>query len=163
MALDFFRRKRGCRGQKGMRIEVGFVEKDVLGEHIMASIRNDLGIDVHSVRTADVYLTDLEEREAKKVAEELLTDRITQSYSLNSIFSDYDWLVEVGFLKGVTDNAAQAAAEGIEDVINRKAAVRTAKLYAIKGKLSKERVRTICEKLLANALLQYFTITQTKR
>lgn len=140
-----------------VRIEVGFTGKDVFGEHIRAAIQNDLSITVQSVRTADVYTTDLPEKDAKKVAEELLTDKITQSYS-NKFFSDYDWLVEVGFLNGVTDNTGQATVEGISDIINKKTTVKTAKLYAIKGKLSEAQVKLICEKLLANTLIQYYTV-----
>ena len=139
------------------RIEVGFTGKDVFGEHIRTAIQNDLSITVQSVRTADVYTTDLPEKDAKKVTEELLTDKITQSHS-NKFFSDYDWLVEVGFLNGVTDNTGQAAAEGISDIINKKTTVKTSKLYAIKGKLSEGQVKLICEKLLANTLIQYYTV-----
>lgn len=139
------------------RIEVGFTGKDVFGEHIKASIRNDLSIAVQSVRTADVYVIDLPAKEARKIAEELLTDRITQSHS-DAFFSDYDWLIEVGFLEGVTDNVAQATAKGIVDILNKKPHVKTAKVYAIKGKLPEAQVKIICEKLLANKLIQYYTI-----
>ena len=48
------------------RIEVGFTGKDVFGEHIRTAIQNDLSITVQSVRTADVYTTDLPEKDAKK-------------------------------------------------------------------------------------------------
>lgn len=144
------------------RIEVGFTRKDGFGEHIKAAIRNDLNIAVQSVRTADVYVIDLTAKEAGRVARELLTDKITQSYS-DAFFSDYDWLVEVGFLEGVTDNAAQATAEGIADILGKKPHVKTAKAYAIKGKLPEAQVKIICEKLLANTLIQYYTIKRQSK
>ncbi len=80
---------------------------------------------------------------------------------------NWDWLVEVGFRPGVTDNVGRTAREAISAISNIKfkdnEAVYTSKQYLITGNLEKTQVETIAGGLLANELIQYYRIVQFKK
>ena len=125
------------------RIEVGLKAdfKDSLGEKIKKRIVKDLNISVDSVRIVDVYTIDalLSRKQAEIIANDCFTDPIVQDYSINQPLAyGFDWLVEVGFKPGVTDNVGRTAKEAVEMRCNLKLkpdeGVYTSKKYLIKGK-----------------------------
>ena len=149
------------------RVEVAVKEgvRDPAGEAAKLEIRDSLGLSVDSVRVIDVYNIDakLSPDELELVREELFTDPIIQESSSDKpLARDFTWLIEVGYQPGVTDNVGKTAAEGIADTIGRPLAtgesVYTSRQYAIKGELTGDQVETICRKLLANALIQRWSI-----
>ena len=100
------------------RIEVGFKKgvRDALGERVRRRIVEHLRINVDEVRTIDVYTVEgnLLRGEIKQVAEGPLTDPVIQGYAINrGLARDFDWLIEVGFRPGVTDNVGRTATEAI--------------------------------------------------
>jgi len=142
------------------RIEVGFKTNVVnaLGNIIKKGIIEDLKIKVDSVKTVDVYTIDsnLSNEELKMLGEELLADPVIQDFSVDSsLAKDFDWLIEVGFKPGVTDNVGKTAKEGIEDILKRKInGVYTSKQYIIKGSINKDEAEKISSDLLANQLIE---------
>jgi phosphoribosylformylglycinamidine synthase len=142
------------------RIEVGFKTNVVnaLGNIIKKGIIEDLKIKVDSVKTVDVYTIDsnLSNEELKMLGEELFADPVIQDFSVDSsLAKDFDWLIEVGFKPGVTDNVGKTAKEGIEDILKRKInGVYTSKQYIIKGSINKDEAEKISSDLLANQLIE---------
>ncbi len=74
----------------------------------------------------------------------------------------FDWCIEVGFRPGVTDNEGRTAAGALEMLLGRKLAgseaVYTSVQYLLAGKLNQTTAATIATKLLANELIERFTI-----
>lgn len=146
------------------KIEVGFKKgiKDALGESVKREIIEDLNILVDKVKTVDVYAidADLSEEQLKMLGENLFANPITQKFSLDSpLTEDFDWLIEVGFKPGVTDNVAKTAKKAMEDILKKKLrpeeAIYTSKQYLISGKeLTGDDLDNIAKNLLANDLIQ---------
>ena len=149
------------------RIEVGFKPsvRDAWGEKIKKRIWENLHCRVDSVKGVDVYTVDknLSPDELKQIAEGPLVDPVIQHYTIDKpLACDFDWIVEVGFKPGVTDNVGRTAREAIELVLSVRLKdeekVYTSKQCLIKGELSFKEVEKIANGLLANELIQRFTI-----
>lgn len=149
------------------RIEVGFQPgvRDAQGERIRKRVAQHLGMEVRCVKTIQVYTIEgeISQDEAREVAELLFTDPVVQEFSVNSpLASDFDWLLEVGFLPGVTDNVGRTARETTETFLGRaldpEGGVYTSRQYLFWGDLSRQQVEQIATGLLANTLIQRFEI-----
>jgi phosphoribosylformylglycinamidine synthase len=150
------------------RVEVGLKPniRDARGEKIKTRIAGDLKIPVETVRTVDVYTVDasLSREEMEKVATGPFLDPIIQDYSLGEPLSgaDFDWAIEVGYKPGVTDNVGRTAREAVEILLQRKLkageGVYTSVLYFLKGKLTRGQAESIATGLLANTLIQRFSV-----
>lgn len=149
------------------RIEValkpGF--RDALGESIRSSIRNNLGISVDDVRTIKVYTINatLTEEEKIAVSSGPFSDSVVQEYSLYSPQArGFDWMIEVGFRPGVTDNEGKTGREAIEDRLGRKLgeneSVHTSMQYLIYGNLTRAHIERISKEILGNELIERFDI-----
>jgi phosphoribosylformylglycinamidine synthase II len=149
------------------RIEVAFKEnlRDALGEKTAARIKHDLGLTAQSVRTIEVYTIDapLEKMQLELVAQEAYSDPITQTWAVDRpLARAFDWVIEVGFLPGVTDNVGRTAREALEACLtirlkeNEK--IYTSRQYLIKGKLSRAEAERIATELLGNPLVNRFEI-----
>jgi len=106
-----------------IRIEVGFKEgiKDAAGEALRKRIVEDLGIKVDSLRTINVYTIDKDSpSQIETVRTEIFTDPIVQKSLITPLAEDFDWLVEVGYRPGVTDNVGKTSQEAIEDLLKIK-------------------------------------------
>ncbi len=148
------------------RIEAGLFPQldDTVGRKTAASIREALGIHVDAVRTVKVFT--LEGLDAEQVGtlmdKSVLHDPVLQTVSLSPLPCDADWIIEVGYRPGVTDNEGRTARDtaalvlGVED--RTSLAVYTSVQYRITGKLEKEEVVRIARDLLANELIQRFEI-----
>ena len=129
------------------RIEVGFKEgiRDALGEKTKKRIIDNLGLPVANVATIEVYTVagDLIDSELQEAAKGPLSDPVIQDYSINRpLAGNFDWLIEVGFRPGVTDNVGKTAREALtlllrENVGSRKISVYTSRQYLISGPVSK--------------------------
>jgi len=149
------------------RIEVMLKKslRDAFGEKIRKRINEDIHLPVRSVRTIKVFTIDAEVASTlvEESAGQLFCDSISQEYSINRpLAADFDWLIEVGFRPGVTDNEGKTARESLELAIGRKLnrgeGVYTSTQYALAGDLSLKDVERIATGLLANTLIQSFRI-----
>lgn len=146
------------------RIEVGFKEgiRDALGEKTKKRIIDNLAMPVEKVATVEVYTIagELSALELQKAAEGPLSDPVIQAFSINRpLAKNFDWLIEVGFRPGVTDNVGKTAREAItlllgENTGERKIAVYTSRQYLISGKILKTDAEKIAAGLLANDLIE---------
>ncbi|MGZ3579690.1 MAG: AIR synthase-related protein, partial [Syntrophales bacterium] len=153
------------------RIEIGFKEgvRDSLGEKIKKRIVENLHIKVDSVRTIDVHTIDgnLTSRELEMAAAGPLSDPIIQKFAINSGLADgFDWMIEVGFRPGVTDNVGKTAREAIELLLgklpDRLFGVHTSRQYVIAGPIGWDDTERIASSLLANDLIERYVIVDGK-
>ena len=153
------------------RIEIGFKEgiRDALGEKIKRRIVEHLHINVDSVKTIEVHTIDgnLTREELEIVAGGPLSDSIIQNFAINTGLADrFDWMIEVGFRPGVTDNVGKTARESIElllrSVSDRLSGVYTSRQYVIEGPIGREDAERIASSLLANDLIERYVIVDGK-
>ena len=146
------------------RIEVGFKKgiRDALGEKIKRRISNNFPLPVEKVSTIEVYTIEgvLTKVELKQAAAGPLSDPVIQNFAVNKpLAGDFDWLIEVGFRPGVTDNVGKTAREAIELLLRdsnnpRKISVYTSRQYLLRGKISRMDAARIASGLLANDLIE---------
>ncbi len=152
------------------RIEVGIKPQltDAFGERTRKRIAADLKLAVGAVRVVKVFTVEAEitAEQLRAAAAGPYCDPVTQEFSLGSLALEreipFDWLIEVGFRPGVTDNEGHTAAQALELLLGRKLAreegVYTANQFLLSGPLSKAEAETIAAKLLANELIERFTV-----
>ncbi len=149
------------------RIEIGLKRgvKDARGNTVVKKAKGFLNLPLKSCRTRDVYKLDL--RLSRKELTELrkvFTDPVVTQSAANRLTAPvFDWLVEVGFKPGVTDNVGRTARALSGDVLNRKLddseQISTAIQYFFKGdNLSREQIMNMARQLLANTLIQTIQI-----
>jgi len=143
------------------RIEISVKEgfADPRSEGLQKDIL-DLGIKtVKRVRVSSIYLLEgkLDEKELLDICGELLADPIVEDYTYKeSPAPEGAKLVEVAYNPGVMDPVEESVKKGIRDLgITTVTAVRTAKKYLFWGDLSDETLRSICDKLLVNSIVQH--------
>ncbi len=149
------------------RIVVGLKDnvRDARGERVKREIREHLGIELHSVRTLDVYTVDaqLTADEVAAAAAGPFSDPVIQDYAVNKpLAHDFDVLIEVGFRPGVTDNSGRTAREAIQYITGRpfarSEAVYTSVQYLLSGEVDAAAAERIASGFLANGLIQRWTI-----
>jgi phosphoribosylformylglycinamidine synthase II len=143
------------------RIEVSVKEgfADPRSEGLQKDIL-DLGIKtVKRVKVSSIYLLEgrLNEKELLAVCGELLTDPIVEEYSTEDKPAPPGArLVEVAYNPGVMDPVEDSVKKGIRDLgITTISAVRTAKKYLLWGDISDDTLKSICDKLLVNSVVQH--------
>ncbi len=139
-------------------------QRDAAGAALCARVQEDLGISVENARIVEVYTLDaaLTDEEVERIREELFTDPIIQTSATNrSLAQNYDCVIEVGFLPGVTDNVGRSALEGVQDILDRALAagegVYKSTLYVLEG-VTKETAERIAAELLANELIEQYVV-----
>jgi phosphoribosylformylglycinamidine synthase len=151
------------------RIEVALKPelRDALGEKTARRMSEDLGLSVSSCRTIRVYLVEakINEGELEAFASGPLCDPVTQLYAVRKPLAPlfgFDWLIQVGFRPGVTDNEGKVAREALELLLGRKLSeeenIYSLMQYLVKGKLSREDAERAARELLANELIERFWI-----
>ena len=103
-----------------VRIEVDIRSHlpDPRGNRYLKRILQDLDLSPSSVRILDVYHIDkeLDGDQLERCRLELFTDPVTEHSSLGPLEGKaFDWMVEIGFLPGVTDNVGNTSREAMED------------------------------------------------
>ena len=146
------------------RIEVGFKVgiRDALGEKTQKRIIQNLALAVARVATIEVYTIagELNADELQEAAQGPLSDPVIQEFSINRpLAKNFDWLIEVGFRPGVTDNVGKTAREAVtlllgDQIGGRKVSVYTSRQYLISGKISQADAEKIAAGVLANDLIE---------
>ncbi|HHI96426.1 MAG TPA: phosphoribosylformylglycinamidine synthase, partial [Thermodesulfatator atlanticus] len=131
------------------RIEVALKPalKDALGEKTARRMREDLGLRVEACRTIRVYLVEanLTEDELVAFATGPLCDPVTEIYAVEKPLAPvfgFDWLIQVGFRPGVTDNEGRVAREALALLLGRRLDeeenVYFLRQYLVQGELSRQ-------------------------
>jgi phosphoribosylformylglycinamidine synthase len=139
--------------------------RDAAGESVKSAIKDNLSISADSVRTIKVFTVNaaLTEEEKKAIASGPFSDAIVQEYSMGSqLARGFDWMVEVGYRPGVTDNEGKTGREAIEDRLGRKLkpdeSVHTSMQYLINGNIDQLQATRISKEILGNELIERFNI-----
>lgn len=154
------------------RIELSPLDnwRDAKAESVKKQITDILKLPVQNVKTREVYTISANVTKSKmqKVADEL-KNPVIQSAKLGiSPISNYDWLIIVGFLPGVTDNIGRTAFLAVGDIIGRKLDPKNEKVFAsteyfiTAPKLKMTDIENIGLNLLANELIQSVTVLSRK-
>ncbi len=146
------------------RIEVALARghRDAHGVAIASEITQHLGYEVEKVRCVDVYTVDADlDRDDLEKAATALCDPIIQEWTVDEpIARGFDWLVEVGFLPGVTDNVGRTTTEAVRmvlgDHLSSDSLVYTSRQFLISGELVRSEVDSIATGLLGNPLINRF-------
>ncbi|MDR1522754.1 MAG: phosphoribosylformylglycinamidine synthase subunit PurS [Endomicrobium sp.] len=151
--------------------------KDSRGEHVLSDI---ISLDfncVNKVEYCSLYLIDgkLFLKEVKLIASCLLSDKITESYSItkydtenpsylfNNNVVTSKAVIDVLYKKGVTDTVSASVIKAVKDLgINKNIEVKTGHRYYLYGKLSKTILDGIACKLLSNTLIQEYKVNGLK-
>ena len=161
--FNYLRYLRGLVMNKLHRIEVGIATN----EGLKNSIHSDLGftqvekVKLLNVYTIEVGATELSSEDLKLLGQELFSDPIIEKFSINSpLASPFPGMViEVGFKPGVTDNIGRSATIGIKDTLSKEVKnVYSSTQYLIYGALDEEIAESIAKDLLANALIERWSI-----
>jgi phosphoribosylformylglycinamidine synthase len=159
------------------RIEIGLKEgiRDALGEKIKRRIVEHLCIPVDRVRTVEVYTLDgdLDSESLNRAARGPLSDPVIQTTAIDrglASAGSFDWLIEVGYRPGVTDNVGKTAREAIGLLLGKRGEraipVHTSRQYLITAVrdrcvldvLTRADAEKIATNLLANELIERFEI-----
>ncbi len=148
-----------------IRVEVALRETvtDTQGNKTAHKIKSELGLSVDQVRIIRIYT--IEGLNAAQVdaaiAAGALHDPVLHTAQTGPAATGFDWIIEVGFRPGVTDNEGRTAKETLRTVLgDRKAdiSVYTSTQYLIRARLDRHQVEHIARDLLANELIQRFQI-----
>lgn len=148
-----------------IRVEVALRQAvtDTQGNKTSHKIKNELGLSVDQVRIIRVYTVDgLDGAQVDEaIAAGALHDPVLHTAQTAPAARDFDWIIEVGFRPGVTDNEGRTARETLLTVLGDgglDVAVYTSTQYLISGHLTRSEVEHIARDLLANELIQRFQI-----
>ena len=148
-----------------IKTKKGFV--DPQGLHTVSDIAG-IGIkDILSVDYVAVYRIsgDITNKQSEIIAKELLSDKITEDFSIKQYNSLEDKKleknsIEVWYKHGVTDTVSESVVKAIKDLgIKEELTVKTGKKYCLKGKnIDGSKLKKIATGLLANTLIQEYLI-----
>jgi phosphoribosylformylglycinamidine synthase subunit PurSL len=143
--------------------------KDPEGESLRRKAKDYLGLRLEEVRTIQVLTLDttLTENQLEDIRERIFTNPVTQISSFQPLARDFDWLIWVGLLPGVKDNAGSTAVEAIEALLGEKLrpgeGVYTSRQFQIRApRLKKDSLERMARELLANDLIQQWKVFSKK-
>ncbi|MBN1699852.1 MAG: hypothetical protein JW881_20245 [Spirochaetales bacterium] len=133
-----------------MRVEVYYRKKygDGRADRLLASIKSNGCLPVHSLRFVDVFIIDAVPGMTDDVVHEIFSDPVAQAALIDTcagttdLLPEWTYMTEITFKAGVTDPVAITAREAIRNFTGRslpeKAVVQTAQKYLFQSeKLSK--------------------------
>ncbi|UCH03104.1 MAG: phosphoribosylformylglycinamidine synthase [Candidatus Bathyarchaeota archaeon] len=140
---------------------------DTLGIRVKNATENFLNLKINSIRTKRVYTidADLSRDELKLITSELFVDPLIEQ--IDEYNQKFDWLIEVGYRPGVTDNVGKTAKIAISHLLNRslkeEEGVYTSIQYLLEGsKLTYQDVEKITKEFLANDLIERWLIRSSR-
>ncbi len=141
---------------------------DSIGQKVARTITETLGLAVASVAVRRVFtINGLDQAQLDRVAGEgILHDPVLQEAGLSAAPTDADWILEIMYRPGVTDNEGRTARDTLAlalGVTDRKSlAVYTGTQYHLRSEkgqaLDEEDLERIARDLLANELIQRYRI-----
>lgn len=146
-----------------LRIEIGLKSgiPDARGATVMHKAKAFLGLELARCRVRDVYKIDvpLTKTQGRAVREAFTDPVVCRSAEGRLAAPAFDWLIEVGFKPGVTDNVGRTARSVVADLLGRSLAdgedVYTSVQYVLSAPgLDRGQVETLAWDLLANRLIQ---------
>jgi len=155
-----------------VRVEVGIRDgvRDPRGERVVREARELAGIHLDAVRTLSVYTVDVDltPEDLGKIASGPFTDPVIQEYSIGKpLPGSFDFLLEVGFKPGVTDNVGRTAGEAVAQLVGRPLAkgegVYSSMQYRVRGNLDEDDAHRLAAQVLANELINRWEVIPADR
>jgi phosphoribosylformylglycinamidine synthase II len=152
------------------RIEIGLKRgiKDARGRSAVSKAKRFLHLPAQSCRTRDVYKIDVSLSRGKlQEIKNAFTDPVTSRSALSRLAPPpFDWLVEVGYKPGVTDNVGATARAVVMDLLDHPLTLRESVYTAIQyffrgGSLTRAEIERIAFDLLANPLIHTIQVFST--
>ena len=149
------------------RVEVGFRREvpDGPGDRIRKRIAEEMSLSLKEVRVLSTYLIsiDLSPTDFEQMVREAFYDPVVQDIAIDApLRDDADFVVEVGFKPGVTDNVGKTARQVIQDYLGRPLredeGVYTATTYLLYGDLGRNESEQLARRVLGNPLIHRFLI-----
>ena len=135
---------------------------DCIGRNFAHTVRAALGIAIDAARVHKVFTVEGLDGPAldKALEAAALHDPVLHDASLEPFASNADWIIEVAFRPGVTDNEGRTARDTLAMVLGlpRDFAVYTAAQYHIKAAIGRAEAERIAKDLLANELIQRYAV-----
>ncbi len=136
-------------------------ENDTRGKATLSKISQYFGFSMEKIQTRDVIsiVADITEDDAKRMLKSM-TNPVIQHGVIGASDSDqFDWIVIIGFLPGVTDNVATTAKSLLRDTIDRPLNsdehIFSSIEYLISAsQMNLNQIQTVAENLLANPIIQ---------
>ncbi len=127
----------------------------------LSLVTGDIDLWISDVYTIDKTFTSPQlQRIASMLANPVIQDTVIRKQFETKTFDNtkpFSFAIEIGFLPGVTDNVANTAREGIEDLLKTKFSeqegVYSSQLFFLKGKITEHEALKIAESLY-NPLIQ---------
>ena len=145
------------------RIEIGLKQgvPDARGRGVIGQAQGALGMTIDACRTRDVYkvVANIDDAIAAEV-QTAFADPVVAESAMNRLPAPdtFDWMLEIGFKPGVTDNVGRTARGALRDIVGRdldwEEQVYTSLQYFLSGSLSRADVEHLGKDLLANTLIQ---------
>ncbi len=149
------------------RIEIGLKDgvPDARGRGVIHRAQGALKLNIAECRTRDVYkvVANIDDATAATV-QKTFADPVVAESAMGRLPApeSFDWLLEVGFKPGVTDNVGRTARGALKDIVGRELEweeqVYTCIQYFLSGSLSREDVEHLGKDLLANTLIQTISV-----
>jgi phosphoribosylformylglycinamidine synthase II len=146
------------------RIEVGISGAG----GVKNAIINDLGIkDIKKVEVISVYTLEggnLTQKDLEFLGREVFSDPITENYAIDKPLAKpiEGCFVEIGYKPGVTDNIGMTSVEAVQDAIKKQIGAAFASRQYILYGVSTDVAEKIVKDLLANSLIERWTIKSGK-
>jgi len=138
-------------------IRVGHTEKDIRGQDVANEAQRTIGVPgLEKIRTARVYrLEGATEEGARKLAETLFCEPITQEYRLNEpLIADAQYVVEVAYKPGVMNPQVGSILKSAKDLGVVLAAADSSTEYGFYGSIDRNGVNRVVERLLVNKTVE---------
>ena len=150
------------------RIELGLKDHvvDSAGRKVAGGVAHALGLRVDECRIVKVFtIQGVDDDGIARILETgALHDPVLHEASLEPVAKGFDWIIEVGFRPGVTDNEGRTARESVALVLGlgkdeaEHIAVYTSTQYLFSGQLGEDDALRIGRDFLANELIQRFDL-----
>ena len=149
------------------RIEIGLKDgvPDARGRGVIHRAEGALKIAIDECRTRDVYkvVANIDAATAATV-QKTFADPVVAESAMGRLPApgSFDWMLEIGFKPGVTDNVGRTARGALKDIVGRELEweeqVYTCIQYFLSGDLTREDVESLGKDLLANTLIQTIAV-----
>ncbi len=142
---------------------------DSPAQRMLRAVREDLHLPAESAALIRVYTLEMQlnPEELERLGAELFSDPITEIFSVGQpLARDFDWLIEVGYKPGVTDNVGRSARAGVADALGKKPGehdqVYTSRQVLLRGPLTHADAVRVATALLANDLIETWQVVSAE-
>lgn len=154
------------------RIEIKHKDQftDTRAENLLNIIEEDIGVKLKNVQIVNAYniFGEYTQDELEILKNELFCDPVFQEGEIGFKYAlklNYDFLIEVSYLSGVTDNVGKTACKGISNILKNdmdQNDVRSSMVYFFSGRSNEELRQNIARKVLSNTLIENYFVYNKK-